>query len=253
MEGKTIQSVQRAIDIMNCFTEDEHELSLKDISKKLNLSKSTVHGIISTLVKNSFIEQNSETSDYSLGPAFIEKSFLVDEDVLVKNIGRKYLEEISNDFSVTVNLFLFKSAHLHLIDRVSSPTLYYSISTSIKKIPLNASASGKLALAYSKEVNLEKLFEKNLLNKYTSTTITDRNSLAKEIEDIRNQGYSLEQAEVEEGIHCISVPIFKINKQFIGTISIMATKEKLDLILPSLSKKMVEVSKALSKELGYRE
>ncbi|MBC2857302.1 IclR family transcriptional regulator [Cetobacterium sp. 2A] len=252
MEGKTIQSVQRAIDIINCFTEDEHELSLKDISNKLELSKSTVHGIISTLIKNSFLQQNKISSDYSLGAAFIEKSFLVDEDVLLKNIGRKYLESLSNEFNVTVNIFLFKSLHLHLIDRVSSLSMYYSISTSVKKIPLNASASGKLALAYSKEINIDKIFEKNLLHKYTNTTITDKKTLIEEIEVIRKQGYSLEQAEVEIGIHCISVPIFKINNEFIGTISIMATKEKLNQILSKLVPKMLAVGKKLSAELGNK-
>lgn len=251
MEGKVIQSVQRAIDIINCFTESECELSLKEISGKVKLSKSTVHGIITTLVKNSFIEQNHETSDYSLGPAFLEKSFFISEEIILKNLGRKYLEDISQNFSVTVNIFFYKNKHLHLVERVISPNLYYAISTSIKKIPLNASASGKLALAYSKEINIDKLFENNEITKYTNTTIMDKESLFTEIEKIQKQGYSLEQSEVEEGIYCISVPIFKVKGEFIGTISIMATKEKLNKILKPLSKKMVEASKNLSKELGY--
>ncbi|MGL4868568.1 MAG: helix-turn-helix domain-containing protein, partial [Cetobacterium sp.] len=65
MEGKTIQSIQRAIDIMNCFNEEVHELSLKEISEKLGLSKSTAHGIVSTLLKNSYLEQNQKNSNYS--------------------------------------------------------------------------------------------------------------------------------------------------------------------------------------------
>ncbi|MCJ8343033.1 MAG: IclR family transcriptional regulator [Cetobacterium sp.] len=250
MEGKLIQSVQRAIDIINCFTEEDHELSLKDISEKVNLSKSTVHGILSTLLKNSFIEQNPLSSYYSLGPAFMEKSFLINEDLLLKNLGRKYLEEISQKFSVTANIFSYKNKHLHLIDRVTSPNLYYSISTSVKKIPLNASASGKLALAYSEELNIDKLFENLEINKYTNTTIMEKDELLKEIDKIRKDGFSMEKSEVEEGIYCISVPVFKLKNKFIGTISVMGTKEKLSKIKINLSKEMVKVSKELSKELG---
>ena len=234
MEGKTIQSIQRAIDIMNCFNENVHELSLKEISEKVNLSKSTVHGIVSTLLKNSYLEQNEKNSNYSLGPAFIEKSFIVNEDVLIKNIGHKYLVKISEEFSVTVNLFLFKREHL-------------------TKIPLNASASGKLALAYSKDVNIDKIFSKNLLYKYTNSTIIDRETLIEEIYKIREDGYSLERSEVELGIYCISVPIFKVNNVFVGTASIMATREKLMNILPKLAPKMVAMSKKISFELGARE
>ncbi|WP_297406091.1 IclR family transcriptional regulator [uncultured Cetobacterium sp.] len=253
MEGKIIQSVQRAIDIMNTFNEEVHELSLKEISEKLNLSKSTVHGLISTLLKNSYLEQNVKNSKYSLGPAFIEKSFIVNEDVLLKNVGHKYLAEISEEFSVTINLFIYKSEHLNLIDRIQSNSMYYSITTSVTKIPLNASASGKLALAYSKDINIDKIFDKNLLYKYTNSTIIERETLIDEIYEIRKNGYSLEKSEVELGIYCISVPIFKINNEFIGTVSIMATGEKLMSLLPDLAIRMVLVGKKISYELGARE
>lgn len=252
MEGKVIQSVQRAIDIMNTFNEDVHELSLKEISEKLDLSKSTVHGIISTLLKNSYLEQNEKNSKYSLGPAFIEKSFIVNEDVLLKNVGHKYLSKISEEFSVTVNLFIYKSEHLNLIDRVQSNSMYYSITTSVTKIPLNASASGKLALAYSKDINIDKIFDKKLLYKYTNSTIIDRETLIEEIHEIRKNGYSLEKSEVELGIYCISVPIFKVNNEFIGTVSIMATGEKLMSLLPHLAMRMVDVGEKISYELGAR-
>lgn len=253
MEGKTIQSIQRAIDIMNCFNEDTHELSLKEISERVGLSKSTVHGIVSTLLKNSYLEQSEKNSNYSLGPAFIEKSFIVNEDVLLKNVGHKYLIELSEEFSVTINLFLFKSEHLKLVDRVQAESMYYTISTSVTKIPLNASASGKLALAYSKDVNIDKIFSKNLLHKYTNSTIIDRETLIDEIYKIRKDGYSLEKSEVELGIYCISVPIFKVNNEFIGTMSIMATREKLTYILPKLAPKMIQAGKNISFELGSRE
>ncbi|MGL4999341.1 MAG: IclR family transcriptional regulator [Cetobacterium sp.] len=253
MEGKTIQSIQRAIDIMNCFNEEIHELSLKEISEKLKLSKSTVHGIVSTLLKNSYLEQNEKNSNYSLGPAFIEKSFIVNEDVLIKNIGHKYLVQISEEFSVTVNMFLFKREHLKLVDRVQSDTMYYTISTSVTKIPLNASASGKLALAYSKDINMDAIFANDLLYQYTNSTIVDRETLMNEIHKIRKDGYSLERSEVELGIYCISVPIFKINNEFVGTASIMATREKLMHILPNLAPRMVAMSKKISFELGARE
>ncbi|MGL4425200.1 MAG: IclR family transcriptional regulator [Cetobacterium sp.] len=253
MEGKTIQSIQRAIDIMNCFNEEVHELSLKEISEKLVLSKSTAHGIISTLLKNSYLEQSQKNSNYSLGPAFIEKSFIVNKDVLIKNIGHKYLIEISEEFSVTVNMFLFKREHLKLIDRVQSDSMYYTISTSVTKIPLNASASGKLALAYSKDINVDAIFSKDLLHKYTNSTIIDKETLINEIYKIRKDGYSLERSEVELGIYCISVPIFKVNNEFIGTVSIMATREKLMYILPKLAPKMISIGKIISFELGARE
>lgn len=253
MEKKTIQSIQRAIDIINCFNEDIHELSLKEISLKLNLSKSTTHGIVSTLLLNSYLEQNEKNSKYSLGTAFIEKSFILNEDILLKNIGHKFLVDISKRFSVTINLFVYKKEHLKLIDRVQSESLYYTISTSVTKIPLNASASGKLALAYSQDINIEDIFENNLLHQYTNSTIVDKRTLIDEIHRIRTDGFSLEKSEVELGIYSISVPIFKINNQFIGTASIMTTREKMMKILPKLAPQMVLISKKISYELGARE
>lgn len=250
MDGKVIQSVQRAIDIMNCFDENIHELSLKEISEKVGLGKSTVHGIISTLMKNMYLQQDEKTSKYSLGVAFLERGFAISEDIIVRNIGHSYLKAISEEFQVTVNLFIYKKEHLKVVDRVQPEGIYYTIGTSVTKIPLNASASGKLALAYSKDLDIDRLFENDMVKKYTQSTITKIEDLKIEIEEIKKKGYSLEKSEVELGIYCISVPIFKNEDIFLGTISIMATKEKLTKIVSKLSKEMVKVSRIISNKLS---
>ena len=70
--GRSIQSVQRAIDIINCFEDNESELTLAQISAALNLNKSTVHGILNTLYQNDFVRQNS-SGRYMLGGYFARR------------------------------------------------------------------------------------------------------------------------------------------------------------------------------------
>ena len=70
--GRTIQSVQRAIDIINCFEDNKSELTLGQISAALDLNKSTVHGILNTLYQNDFVRQNS-SGRYMLGGYFARR------------------------------------------------------------------------------------------------------------------------------------------------------------------------------------
>ena len=96
-EVRLIQSIQRAFDIINCFSEQSPKLTLPKISEMLSLNINTTRGIVNTLVANGYLEHDSETNIYSLGPVFIPKADLVSANDMerVKKMARPYLEELS--------------------------------------------------------------------------------------------------------------------------------------------------------------
>ena len=72
MTERLIQSVERAADILELFLNSTAELSVKEISQKLGLSKSTVHGIIKTLEHRGYLQQNPDDLKYKLGMKLFE-------------------------------------------------------------------------------------------------------------------------------------------------------------------------------------
>ena len=97
--GKNIQSVQRAIDILNCFSTAEPALSLGEISARLELNKATVHGILNTLHNNDYICQNS-SGQYLLGRAVFSKAALAGSSAI-----NKLLDCVCAPLQTTCNQF----------------------------------------------------------------------------------------------------------------------------------------------------
>lgn len=228
-KNRVIQSVQRALDIIDCFNSQMVELSLNELSLMLNLNKSTVHGLINTLVVNNYISQNNQNGKYFLGRKLILKGILASNALQydLKEIGSKFLRILSEKYKVTSHLFVCRSGNLTFIDMAVPTSAYYVVSSVIgRNMPLNATASGKIMLAYMDPLELEFWIKNNELISFTEYTITEESTLLDQVSKIHENGYSIEDEEVELGLFSIAYPIRKPDGHLFGTISITGSAQK---------------------------
>lgn len=226
--GKNIQSVQRAIDILNCFTSNKDEISLTEISKTLGLNKSTVHGIINTLRNNEYIVQ-AESGKYALGPALLNKSvnsISLEQDMLFE-AGHTLIKNLSNEADSNACLFFFQYTTPYLLCAESPENALYLFTGNFNNTPLYCSASGKLALSIMSEGALENYIEHCPFRPISPFTITDFDVLKKNLEKIRKVGYSWEQEEIYEGMSSVAVPIYK-GDVVMGTVSLTNTSRHIE-------------------------
>ena len=126
LSGKQIQSVQRAIDILNCFNLTTTELTLGQISTRLGLNKGTVHGILNTLHMNGYISQNS-SGEYLLGAELFNKASLASDtkrSILIDR-SHNYMQNLSDYFQGNCTLFRIDELYLQLdsLDRTAQQYL----------------------------------------------------------------------------------------------------------------------------------
>lgn len=227
-KGKTIQSVQRAIDILNCFNEVEIELSLQEISEKLDLNKSTVHGILNTLHINRFIQQN-DNGLYMLGQALFNKSTYAirANKTRLRSLSKSYMTRISNKYKCSTHVFTVENNKLSFLDMTTPVNSYYVISTLLNDLMhLYCTASGKLLLSHMSVSNRNEYLENTKLVAYTENTPTTKKEVLDNVNKIIRDGYSIENEEVEEGYISIAVPIFNKHDELFGTISITGSRVK---------------------------
>ena len=178
-EVRLIQSIQRAFDIINCFSEQSPK-----ISEMLSLNINTTRGIVNTLVANGYLEHDSETNIYSLGPVFIPKADLVSANDMerVKKMARPYLEELSNTFQVSARLQVVSNYNIFTIENINPENAHYILLTRLNTtFALNATASGKLLLYYMGERQRERYFKTLDQRMYTKNTLVTREDLQKEL------------------------------------------------------------------------
>ena len=246
-EVRVIQSVQRAIDIINCFDEHELKLTLPQISAKLELNINTVRGLVNTLVANGYLEHV-----YMLGLAFLPKADLAganDIDRLRSRV-RPSLELIADRFQVSARMQIISNDNIFAVEVVNPIDSHYIFLTRLNAVfTLNATASGKLVLYYMDQPRREAFYRTFAPNKYTRHTMTTREELEADLEQIRLRGYSTEFDEFGVGISCIAVPILRCNGSLYGTVSIVASSSVVQEVAQQALPPMREFAAFVRKEL----
>lgn len=240
--GKNIQSVQRAIDILNCFSTSSPALSLGEISAQLQLNKSTVHGILNTLHNNAYVSQNSK-GQYLLGRAFFAKTALTSSSVTSKLLDSLSapLQELCNKYRTSGIVSTIINYNLQRIHMVTPTNSAFILQPSAQSGPLYAMASGKLILAYLDSDFLCDYLTRTTLVPLTAKTLSDREALQKNLDIIRASGCAYECDELAEGISSIAVPVFDSMHKIYATISLTGMTAPILNVQAEISEKLTEL------------
>lgn len=231
---RVIQSIQRAIDIINLFDDDQNfRLNLSQISNRLDLNINTTRGIVNTLVVNGFLEHDVESNTYTLGLIYIPKAAILNNNRMetIRDMIKPYLSNIAEKYEVSARFQVVSNLGPFTIEMENPRNSHYVVLTKLfKTLPLNATASGKLFLAYISNDKFNEHLQNMNTTKLTNNTIVDKKELITEISNIRQNGFAIENEEIGRGISSIAVPILLNNGKLYGTISITASTTIVDYI-----------------------
>ncbi|MGD1821870.1 MAG: IclR family transcriptional regulator [Pleomorphochaeta sp.] len=220
MEDTKVTAVERTMLILETIA-NNNKIILSDIAKKTKIHKSTVFRFLNTLEDLGYIAKDPKDEQYFITTKmnnFHSNSSL--EGILLSE-GVNLVETIAKHTQETVHLAKLdnnKLTYLHKIE--STQTLRVSTASHVSgEAPLYCTGLGKAMLAYLEEDEVNKIIKNIVYEKFTETTITDNETLLKELKQIREQGYSIDNEEHELGIMCVSAPILVRNKP-IAAISI---------------------------------
>lgn len=245
---KLIQSIQRAIDIINCFDNNNKILTLNNISDKLGLNINTTRGIINTLVFNNLLDHDLENNTYSLGSFYITKSNLSYSNTVnsIKTIAKPYLRKLAEKYKVSSRLQMVFGSEIMSVKTVNPESSYYILATEdYCPLPLHATSSGKLFLKYSKN---NFAFEDLKFEKFTKFTIPDEKTLLENLKEIDKNGYSSEFGETGLGVSSIAVPILNEDGSLFATISITGLTPLIKEIIKEASEEMIKYREKITKK-----
>jgi IclR family transcriptional regulator, KDG regulon repressor len=215
-----IQSVERALKILDLFDEHKSELKITEISEMMGLHKSTVHSLLKTLQLHSYIDQNPEDGKYRLGLKLAERGNLVINNMDIRKTARKYLLDLSAKTGQTVHLGILDGREGVYIDKVEGKQSIIRYSRIGRRLALHSTAIGKVLLAYQHPNEIEILLKDYQYQYQTANTIINENLFRNEIENVKQQGYAVDDQENEQGVRCAAVPIFNGKGQVLAAISI---------------------------------
>jgi DNA-binding IclR family transcriptional regulator len=252
----SVQSIERAIAILKAFSTEKGELGVTELSRQLDLHKSTVSRLIASLQREGLVEENLVTRKYRLGMSLVTLGGLVLQRLDVAQTARPLMATplmatLSDMTQETVILAIKDDAEAVNVAQVPSPQMVKHIEWIGRRTPLHCTAVGKVLLAHS-PVAEQQAFINRGLPRYTSNTITGPETLCQELVRVREQGYAIGSEEFEVGLIEIAAPIRDHTGEVVASISVSGPAFRLSSDrFPSLTEDIQRSARTLSGQLGH--
>lgn len=234
-----VRSVARALAILKCFIKPPHQFGITEISEMLQLSKGTVHLLVKTLEDEGFLEQVEGIKKYRVGSMAYELGAAALGDLRI--LSRMHLQHMSYELSMPCYLAITIGNKAVLIEKAEPVNPFMVVMQIGAVLPYHTTSMGKVLLAYADAENREQLLNFIDLPALTPNTITSRELLRKEIEEVERQGYALDREETLPGSFCLAVPVRDRAGRVIAALSLVAPSTSLNKdnywqYLPTLQK-----------------
>lgn len=249
-----VKSVGRALDIIALVSSKKGGLGVTEIAKQIDINKSSVYRILSTLVQYGYVEQDEETGRYKLGYKFLEISSKLLESIDLRAEARPYLLELERDTNEVIHLVVYDQGEVVYIEKLEGNETLRMHSKVGKRAPMHCTSVGKAILAHLPPSVVLDIIDRKGLPMHTDKTIVDKDEFLQELIKVKQVGYAMDLEENENGITCMAVPIFDHLGKVISAVSISGpTMRMTDERLEKLKGKMIEAGRKISARLGYVE
>jgi DNA-binding IclR family transcriptional regulator len=250
-EKYSIRAVDRALAILLALTGDRSEMTVEELATTVDLHKSTAYRLIATLEAAGFLSLDPQRRSYRLGSAALLLGATAIGRLDLRTKARPHLEKLTKDTGETVHLAVLNSDTALCIDKIDGFRAVRMASFVGFRDPLHCTGVGKTLLAFQPEPAQSMLLSRLTLQRHTANTITDANVMRQQLQQIREQGYGLDNEEIEPGLRCIAAPVFDHSGQIVASISISGPVTRLmDAELPAAIEIVKAAASQISQDMG---
>lgn len=250
----TIKSVEKAVQILNCFNKESPVLGIGQISHLTGFTSSTVSRIVSTLSKYGCVEKTAGYGKYRLGYRMYIWGLISQERIGLHTIARPIIEKLRDNCGEEVSLYRVEGHRRVCLLRAGSIYEIARVGTIGDYLPLHAGAAGRVLLAYLPEKQRRKIISPSVLKKYTDYTVTDPEELKQSLKEIRHKGYAISRGEREPDAYSVVAPVWDSSKQVIASLSISGPNFRLtEEQMQKNIRGVLTAAKEISQKLGFEE
>jgi DNA-binding IclR family transcriptional regulator len=249
--SEAVGAVAKALRILCQFDAETPALSVSEVSRRLQIPKSTAHNLLRTLEAFDFLHQEPGDRLYRLGPRLFELSRLFSHHTPLMAAARPHLQRLAEQTRETVKLGVLSEDEVLILAAIESPYQLHTRGDEGKRAPLHCTGLGKAILAALPPERVREIAARRGLPRYTPRTITSLDRLEQELALIRSRGYALDWEENEAGVVCVAAPVPDPHGGLVASISVSApisrmTRERVS----RLARQVLAAARATAATLG---
>jgi len=237
--------IGRALLILDTFDTTHRRQSLAAIARRSGLPLTTVHRLVRELTTQSALVRGSD-GDYEIGSKLWSLGILASVHADLREIALPYMEDLRQLGNDVVQIAVLDGVRGLVVERIAGSRAMDVLSKPGTRLPLHATAVGKVLLAFGDDELLNAVV--NSLDRFTEQTITNSTQLRAQLRQITAQGFAMTKEELAEGSTSIAVPLRAKGGNVIASLGVIAPSDTRDV--QKLVPVMLVTAAALSKKLA---
>jgi IclR family acetate operon transcriptional repressor len=247
--SESVRAVERALDVLLCFTNQTPELTMTQIAEQVGIHKSTAHRLLATLENKRFIQRDQNTGIYRLGIRLLQMAYLTLEQNDLGRLAVPFMHRLCDLFEENIDLALLDDTDVVFVNILEGPRRVKLAAAIGQRLPAFATASGKAILGFMPEKLVRRILDRGM-PKLTPYTLNSPEVLFEHLNSVRELGFSISEQEYEEQINAVAAPIFDHGNHPIASIAVAGpayrlTRERMMEIGPSV----VAMAREISQEI----
>jgi DNA-binding IclR family transcriptional regulator len=223
-----VKSSVRTLHILKLLSSHQHGLTFTEIQKSLDLPKSSLFVLLSTIQQEKWIEFDAKENRYTLGIQAWESTQQYLNSSQLISIAESHITDMMNDLHSSVHLAVLSGCDALYLAQIKSDRSYDLPSRVGVRLPAQATALGKSLLTGCSDEEIRKLFGNTVFKKFNSLTIGNLEDLLKEVDKVRLQGFSESNGELIERFYCVAAPVTDRSGKVVAAISSTVPKRYLE-------------------------
>ena len=255
-DGALVPAVDRAARILRALSAHEGEgphqpgMSASELGRELDISKSTLSGLLATLERHGLVQRDPLTRRVRLGLALVELAAAVSTGVDVREAARPQLARLRRHSGETAILHLGSADDVRIAERAEPATQLKVVAPLGTRLPRFAGSVAKVLLAAVEPDEAEAIVRGHKLPAFTPRSIVDRGAYLEQVAQTRRRGHARENEEYLVGVSAVSAPVIDREGRTIGTISVACVKTRARERLNDLAEPVINAAAQTSRRLG---
>jgi IclR family transcriptional regulator, acetate operon repressor len=245
-----IKSLDRAMDVFAYLSQAQGK-TLSAIAAEMDQSPATIYRILVTLESKGLVEFDGEeqlwhigSGAFVIGARFLRRTSLVER---ARPIMRRLMEATGE----TANLGIEREGAVLFVSQVETHASIRAFFPPGTLSPMHASGIGKALLAQMQPDRLDKWLAEDVLQTFTASTITNASSLKASLQQVRLQGFAVDDEERNAGMRCIAAPVFDMNREAVAGISVSGPTSRVGIQdVARLSRPVMDAAQQLTLAIG---
>lgn len=248
-----VNSVERALSILELLAEKRQGLTTSDISRRTHIPKSSTSYLLRTLVARGYVRRDAATGQHTLGLRLLSLGGQAMQSMELREVAMPHLRHVVERTRLGAHLAILDHGDAVYIERIESPGFIKMAIWVGRRMPPQVTAVGKALICYLERHDVQEIAALHRISPASSKTILSLPRLLEDLAQTRQRGFAIDDEEHAPGVRCVAAPVFAASGEVVAAIGVSGTISQMnDDYFPTVGQIVRAAALKLSAQLGSR-